>query len=147
MATHPQLSRRPSSDERFGNSPCQLIAVQVERLQAIESAEGFGKCSSKIVVGQIQPNDGRPTIVALSALYAVPATLCSLCSKPPDAMCPLWSTGRLEERDQRRTLGSGDRAVGKPSVETRRIASRIMLIDSAYETTRWRRIRVLKKFW
>jgi hypothetical protein len=104
-----------------------------------ESAEGFGKCSSKIVVGQIQPNDRRLTVVALSALYAVPAALCSWRSKPPDAMCPLRTPGRLEQRDQRRALGSGDWAVRKPSVETGRIASRIMLIDSAYETTRSRR--------
>jgi hypothetical protein len=89
MTKDPQLSRRPSSDERFGNLPCQLIAIQIERLQAFESAESFGKCSLKIVVGQIQPNDRRLAIVALSALYAVPAALCSWRSKPPDAMCPL----------------------------------------------------------
>ena len=131
MTKDPQLSRRPSSDERFGNSPCQLIAIQIERLQAFESAESLGKCSSRIVVGQIQPNDRRLAIVALSALYAVPAALCSWRSKPPDAMCPLRTPGRLEQRDQRRALGSGDWAARKPSVETGRIACRILLIHGA----------------
>jgi len=108
MTKDPQFAGCPALDERIRKSPRQLIAVQVERLQVLESAEGFGKFSSEIVVGQVQPNDRGLAVVALSALYAVPVALRSRRSEPTHAMCPRRTASRLEERDQRVALGSRD---------------------------------------